>query len=188
MSDKKAEAAPADAAAAAPKKSGMMGKLVVAMFMTMVIVTEVIAFYMFFPNAESVATLAEEKIAKKLATKVAEDDEEEDKSKSEQIEVDLGGFDITAHQPATGATMRITFHLYGTVSELDQGTFDSLKTSTQHRLRDKIIYEVRNSDVSDITDPGLGLIKRRILEKSNELFGKQILRSVIFSDFSFVEQ
>ena len=41
--------------------------------------------------------------------------------------------------------------------------------------------------LSDLEDAGLGLIKRRILEKSNALFGKPLLRSVVFADYTFVE-
>jgi flagellar FliL protein len=32
------------------------------------------------------------------------------------------------------------------------------------------------------------LLKRRILAKSNDLLGKPLLHSIVFSDFSFVEQ
>ena len=41
---------------------------------------------------------------------------------------------------------------------------------------------------ADLADPGLGLIKRRILEKSNALLGKPLLRAVVFSEFSYMEQ
>jgi hypothetical protein len=34
----------------------------------------------------------------------------------------------------------------------------------------------------------LGLIRRKILEKSNRTLGKPLLEEVIFSDFSLVEQ
>lgn len=187
---KKTEPAP-DAAAAAPAKAGgMMGKLVVAVFMALVIITEVIIFYFLFPDADRVASLAEEKIAKKLATKVVDGNEEEptDKGDKKIVEVDLGDFDVTAHQASSNSTLRISFHLYATVAEDDKSAFETLKTEAKHRLRDKIIFEVRNAEVTDITDPGLGLIKRRILEKSNAVLGKPLLRSIIVSDFAFVEQ
>jgi flagellar FliL protein len=74
------------------------------------------------------------------------------------------------------------------LNESDESTFEELQTQYEQRLRDKIIFEVRNADVADLTDPGLGLIKRRILEKSNLLFGKSILKSIVFGDFAFVDQ
>ena len=58
----------------------------------------------------------------------------------------------------------------------------------QHRLRDQAIFEIRNCQIDDLTDPGLAVLKRRILAKSTDLLGKPLLRSVVFSDFSFVEQ
>jgi hypothetical protein len=57
-----------------------------------------------------------------------------------------------------------------------------------HRFRDMVISEIRHLENADLADPGLGLIKRRILEKSNALFGKPILKSVVFPDFSYIEQ
>jgi flagellar FliL protein len=55
-------------------------------------------------------------------------------------------------------------------------------------MRDHVLFEIRNSTIEDLTDPGLALLKRKILAKSNELLGKPILRTVLFSDFSFIEQ
>jgi hypothetical protein len=51
-----------------------------------------------------------------------------------------------------------------------------------------VIFEIRNSRVEDLVDPGLALLKRKILAKSNELLGQPVLRAVLFSDFSFIEQ
>jgi len=42
--------------------------------------------------------------------------------------------------------------------------------------------------VTDLTDAGLGLLKRKILEKSNRILGRPLLQTIIFSEFSFVEQ
>ena len=47
---------------------------------------------------------------------------------------------------------------------------------------------MRSAELTDLTDAGLGLLKRRIQEKSNQTLGKPLLRAVVFSDFSFIEQ
>ena len=47
---------------------------------------------------------------------------------------------------------------------------------------------MRSADIDDLTEAGLGLIKRKILDKTNRLLAKPYLKKVIFSDFSFVEQ
>lgn len=186
-----AGAAAGTAAGAAPASGGsFLGKLIVAMFMGGVILLEMVLAYLWIPSADHVATLAQERIAEKMLANKHDGDEDAavDKDGKKIVEVDIGDFDVTAHQPAANSTVRISFHLYATVKDADKSEFESLKSAHAHRLRDRIIFEIRNAEVTDITDPGLGLIKRRILEKSNALFGKPLLRSVMFSDFAFVEQ
>ena len=84
--------------------------------------------------------------------------------------------------------MRINFHLISIVAEEDEEEASSLFAQCEHRLRDQVLFEIRNSTVADLTDPGLGLIKRKILAKSNELLGQPIVKTVVFSDFTFIEQ
>ncbi len=105
-----------------------------------------------------------------------------------EVEVELGKFNLMVHEPASNITLRINFHLVGTVDDEDSGDFSQLLEKNQHRLRDQIIFEIRNAQLSDLTDPGLGLIKRRILAKSNDLLGQPLLQNVVFSEFSFIEQ
>jgi flagellar FliL protein len=102
-------------------------------------------------------------------------------------EIDLGKFNIMIHRPSNDVTLRVSFHLIGTIKGKDSEDFHHMLEKNEHRLRDRIIFEIRNSEISDLTDPGLGLIKRRILAKSNELLGKPVLESVVFSEFSYVQ-
>ena len=39
-----------------------------------------------------------------------------------------------------------------------------------------------------MTDAGLGLIKRQLLEKTNRALGEPMLKEVLFSKFNFVER
>jgi flagellar FliL protein len=103
-------------------------------------------------------------------------------------EVDLGKFNVVVHQPAADVTLRINFHLIGTVTDKEHHEFTELLAKNQHRLRDHVISEIRNAQGADLNDPGLALLKRRILATSNELLGKPILQTIVFSDFSFIEQ
>lgn len=107
---------------------------------------------------------------------------------SDQIEVDLEQFNVTAHSAASNTTIRIEFHLYGVISATDKAEFEKLVKANQHRLRDQVLVIVRSAQPRDMADPGLGLIKRQILEKTNALLGKALLRAVIVSDFSYMEQ
>jgi flagellar FliL protein len=105
-----------------------------------------------------------------------------------EVEAELGKYNVVIHQPAANLTMRVNFHLIGTLAEESEAEFHELLAKNEHRLRDQVIFEIRNSRVEDLTDPGLALLKRKILAKSNELLGKPVLRTVLFSDFSFIEQ
>jgi hypothetical protein len=114
--------------------------------------------------------------------------EQEDADPAEELEVDLEQFSVTARQPTSNTTMRIEFHLYGVVSNADKAEFERLLKVHQHRLRDQVLVIVRSAEGRDLADAGLGLIKRQILEKTNALLGKPILRAVIVSEFSYMEQ
>jgi hypothetical protein len=107
---------------------------------------------------------------------------------SHEHEVDLGKYNIVVHQPMSQVTLRVNFHLIGTVEESQHAEFEALLAKNQHRLRDHVIFEVRNCQPDDLLDPGLALLKRRILAKSNDLLGKHLLQSIVFSDFAFLDQ
>lgn len=107
---------------------------------------------------------------------------------SDSDEVDLGNFTVSGFQPASNSTLFITFHLYGTVRHKYAGEFAGRLAEHQHRIRDNIIVIIRSAEITDLTDAGLGLIKRRILETTNKTLGKPLLQEVIFSEFSFIEQ
>jgi flagellar FliL protein len=106
----------------------------------------------------------------------------------DQEEVDLGEFTVTAYQPVSNSTLFISFHLYGTCMHKHAEEFNQRLADTKFRIRDNVIVIIRSAEISDLTDAGLGLIKRRILETTNKALGKSLLQSVMFSEFSFVEQ
>lgn len=109
-------------------------------------------------------------------------------SHGDQEEVDLGEFTVTGYQPVSNSTMFITFHLYGTIKHKHSDDFASRLEENKHRFRENVIVIIRSAEITDLTDAGLGLIKRRILETTNKTLGKPLLQGVVFSDFSFVEQ
>jgi len=163
----------------------MMKTLIVAGFVGGVILAECLAAWLLIPSSADV-----EAHAKARAEEKHKDDEEYqegEESHGASVEVELGKYNITVHRPAADVTLRVSFLLIGTVNDDEYPAFEALFEKNQHRLRDKIIFEIRNCELSDLTDPGLGLIKRRILAKSNELLGKPILQSVVFSEFSYTQ-
>ncbi|MGC4003567.1 MAG: flagellar basal body-associated FliL family protein [Pirellulales bacterium] len=131
-------------------------------------------------------------------------------------EVDLGRFSVTSFDQTTNNTLLIDFHLYGTVAEEpapkegdhapadahgghgkkkdageepeDPSKFGKLLKKNKFRFRDQVIVIVRNTSPADLSDPALGLIKRQILAKTNSLLGEPLLKEVVFSEFSVVQQ
>jgi len=110
------------------------------------------------------------------------------RGKDASIEIMIGDFNATKYQPQANTTLRISFQLYGTVAADKEAEFKALLEERKHRLREQVLEIVRSSDMGDLADPVLGLIKRKILEKSNRLLGKPLLKGVVFSDFSYFEQ
>ena len=110
------------------------------------------------------------------------------KEAASTVEVDLGEYSVTVSLPNSTTTLRVDFKLYGTVSKEEAEEIKSLFEIKNKRFSDLVLYEIRNSASTELADAGLTLIKRRILEKSNTLFGKPILRSVGFYQFSHYEQ
>ena len=107
---------------------------------------------------------------------------------SDHAEMDLGQFAVTGYQPVSSSTQYISFHLYGTIDHKHSEEFAKRFEENKHRIRDHVIVIIRSAEITDLTDAGLGLIKRRILETTNKTLGKPLLQGVIFSEFSFVEQ
>jgi flagellar FliL protein len=164
----------------------MAKTIVICVLVAVVILSECLFAYLLIPSRGDLQKWAAEKVAKE-----AEDGHAEKEHKhggEHEAEVDLGKYNIVVHHPASNITLRVSFHLIGTVGEKEHHEFEELLAKNQHRLRDQAIFEIRNCRLEDLTDPGLALLKRRILAKSNDLLGKPLLHSVVFSDFSFVEQ
>ena len=174
-------------APATEAKPRTFGKIKVLLFVTLVIAVECVIAYLYLPKAAETAALAGSAMDNKADSK-SEAKKEAEKDQNSQIEVDLGEFNVTAYQPASNTTLRIDFHLYGTVTATDQKLFMSSLEENLHRFREHVIETVRGSEITDLTDAGLGLLKRKIMDKTNRLLGKQLLQTIIFSDFSFIEQ
>ncbi len=168
------------------KGTSFIGRLMIAGFMGAVVLTECVLAYFWLPSADQVMAKAEEQVQKEADEKDA--DKQAAKEQEELLEIELGRFSVTAHQPSTSTTLRVDFALVGTVLESEREEFSELFERNKFRFRDLVLVEIRNAEIADLTDPGLGLIKRRILEKSNALFGKNILRSVFFSDYTFLDE
>jgi flagellar basal body-associated protein FliL len=195
--------------AAAPKK-GLSGKLKIGAVVALVVVAQCVLAWLLLPSGSSEPP-AEPHSETKSHAAIAFDPASEDPH-AERREVDLGKFSITSINPSSQTTLLIDFHLYGAVlaeseehveeeaahgehgKKKDEGEpednsrFGKLLKKNKHRFRDQVIIVIRNAQMSDLSDPALGLIKRQILAKTNSLLGEPLLKEVIFSDFAVVQQ
>ena len=103
-------------------------------------------------------------------------------------EVELGTYNITRFNPATNTTLAIDFELYGTVLAEDVTDFEHHFENSKARIREQVTMTLHGAESTDLTDAGLGLIKRQILEKTNRALGEPLLKEVLFSKFNFVER
>ena len=173
---------------AASGRPSILAKASVALILMGVVIGECLAAYFIMPAPYETAAL--------VGATIPEEDPEEQTDPFDQIgtalddqaEVDLGDFHLTAYQPLSNSTLRLDFHLYGTIIKEDEEAFLAAFEKNQNRLRDQAIGIFRSAEVTDLTDAKLGLIKRKILATSNKLLGEPYLRTIIFSDFSFIEQ
>jgi len=183
-----------DASAPAPAQAGnskAVSLIAAVIFLVAVVLVEVGVAFFVFPSKEDIAALATSE--NQAADGEANGGQPEAMSLSEGnsehlAEIALGEFGVSSYQPLTNTTLRIDFELYGIVAEDDASSLEGLLQENRHRFREGVIVIMRSAELTDFTDAGLGLIKRKILEKTNRTLGRAVLRDVVFSDFSFIEQ
>lgn len=174
----------------------MMGNLIIGAFVVVVVTAECAAAYFLLPSPQAVAAMAAEQVKKTEGEEKKKEGEhghghdhgDEKDHGAATVEVDLGKFAITSSQPQSNALMRISFSLWGAVEEAHLHEFQELYERHKHRLRQEVIFIVRQTDVDGLTDPNLVLLKRRIQDKANFILGENLLHGVVFSEFSFIDQ
>jgi hypothetical protein len=186
-----------DAAAAPPRRS-MLGKLIVLGIVAAVVASECALAYWFLPVASETPAAAASVPPKHSPAAPAKTTEREAKSepapsdeteRPANAEVDLTEFTVTIFKPAANSTLRVDFHLWGSVAAESQKEFQKLFDENKNRFREQVRIAISSAEMSDLNDPSLSLIKRTILDKARTIIGKPLLlQDVIISDFSFIEQ
>jgi flagellar FliL protein len=172
-----------DEVAAGSSRGGLLAVIKVVAVVGAIVTVELAAAYAYFGTAPEPAASVEEASLEEMI-----DESQIESVQDERIEVQLGEFDVTVYQPLSKSTLRVSFTLWGTVTDDDESGLKNLLAESQNRFREQVLVTIRSSEITDLTDPSLGLIKRKILEKSNRLLGKPLLHNVVFSDFSYFEQ
>jgi len=182
--------APAAAGAGAKGPSKTVGLIAALVFLLAVVLVECLVAFFVFPSKDDIAAAVVEPSQGKDGDDASSGSglPLEDEAAEDLVEVSLGEFGVSSYQPLTNTTLRIDFELYGIVLQEDASTVEQLLEENRHRYREGVIVIMRSAEMTDFTDAGLGLIKRKILEKTNRTLGRALLRDVVFSEFSFIEQ
>jgi len=168
----------------------LLSRIKVAGLIASIILIECLVAYFLIPSAAEVTAMAESRYQKTDDLELADLEEQEEQAQPAEntTEEELGVFSVTAYQPVSNTTLRIDFTLSGTVLNEEVKEFRLRMKQNEKRIREQVNVTIRSSEINDLTDARLGLIKRKILEKTNRTLGRPLLQSVIIPDFSFVEQ
>jgi len=167
-------------------KGSMLGKILVLGLVVTVVAVECIVAYLCIP-APDTASAASNTAKPPADHQKGEAEPAGESEAAANVEVDLKEYSVTIYQPASNSTLRIDFHLHGIVAAENKKEFERLFELHQNRFREQVVMVVRSAEMADLTDPALGLIKRTILDKARQIFGKPLLQEVIIPDYSSLE-
>lgn len=176
-----------------PEKSGMglMGIIKAFAFLSVIVAVQVVGASFLIPSAQETEQLGREIAAAEAGKEASSSSEEEvaEVVEGEGIsEVLLGTYNPTRYNPKTGSTLTVDIEIYATMLAEETEDFSARLEKNKGRVGEQVMMTLHSASTAELADPGLGLIKRRILEKTNRALGKPIVREVLFSKFNFVER
>jgi hypothetical protein len=180
---------------APPRKNRGLFRLIKAVaFVSVIVIVQIVVASMLAPSPQDTAKLAKD-VAAAANGQSAETQDEHAKDAKEHggqeknvKEVELGTYNITRYNPTTKTTLAIDFELFGIVLADDAAEFTHHFETSNARIKEQITLTMHSAESVDLTDAGLGLIKRQLLEKTNRALGEPLLKEVLFSKFNFVER
>ena len=180
---------------AKPRGRGLFRLVKAVAFVSVIVIVEIVVASMITPTAQETERLAHD-LAAASHGEAADDHGDHDEHAEEAghsaahdlREVDLGSFNVTRFNPATNTTLAIDFELFATVLAEDVTDFEHHFENSKARIREQVTMTLHGAESGSLTDAGLGLIKRQILEKTNRALGEPLLKEVLFSKFNFVER
>jgi flagellar basal body-associated protein FliL len=106
---------------------------------------------------------------------------------TEMIEVDLGEFTVTQRQPDSNILLLVRFKIFGVIEREKKDDFAKLLEDRRQRMRDSVITIVQRADMEQLSDPTLGWLKSEIIPSVNKLLRTRILKDVVFSEFTMLQ-
>lgn len=169
-------------ASAPPAASGMMGKVIIGAIVSVVILVETVVAFMIMPDASTVRTQAEADLKKAVDEKKEDADIPTGADKGPDAELEIGSFSLLLHDAASDTNLQVTCKIFCTVSESDKGDAEKLLANNKNRIRERITIQFRQSDLNDFKESDLGLLKLKILEKTNQILGKNLIKEILITD------
>jgi len=96
---------------------------------------------------------------------------------------DLGKYSVSLFDPLTGTVSRAEFELQGTTSCEDEDSFKEFLKANHRFLREQVMVTIRNSRISDMNDPSLRLLEKKLMARVNRSLGQRFLRTVDVRNF-----
>lgn len=175
-------------------KSGLMTLIKAAAILSVLVIVQVVAAAFIIPSPQETEQLARDIVLAKqgdeLTDALHDEPSEAETQEQEQdlVEVSLGQFSITRYNVQADKTFNIEFEVYGTVLAAEHDEYNSIYETNKNRIREQINMTIHSAEPADLTDKGLGLIKRRILERTNRALGKPLVHEVLLTQFNFVQR
>jgi flagellar FliL protein len=181
--------------AAAPQRpSAIMTILKGVAFVSVIVIVQVVGAAILIPSAADTEKLAHQYVEAHSGEATSEHGHGDEEAAhgahdvESTVEVELGHFNITHFNPATNSTLSMDFELFASVLATDATEFEHLFEKNKVRVREQVIMTLHSAQAKDLSDAGLGLIKRKILEKTNRALGHPMVQEVLFSKFNFIER
>lgn len=89
-----------------------------------------------------------------------------DDEAAEEVVIDgvlIGDFMFRGIRGAEGVKTRLSFSLYAAVDNAERDQFERVLEQRRHRIREQVITAIRLTKTSDLQEPSLARLKRRIL-------------------------
>ena len=154
---------------------------------TGVVAIECALAYMFFPNADEARRLAELRLAR-LGEAKGELTQTSLHAAEDAVEIDLGEFSLTGYDPSAEIASFIDFHLHLVVRAEDEAQAKLLLERADARVKNTVETIARASNPTEFQDPNLGVLKRKIQTKLNQLLGGKLVQEVVVVGFRYYQQ
>ncbi|XZE21425.1 dihydrolipoamide acetyltransferase [Pirellulaceae bacterium SH449] len=173
---------------AEPKKGGgLAGKLLVAAFVSGVIITETFVFFFLVPSGEQIAALAEQRLIAQ-AQEIDSKDKVHKHVEEEIVEFHLPVIAVHFRPVGTDSYYRVEFVLYAEVLAKNLDHLIELFASMEGRVKNRLMLEIRQTSLQELEENQLGLLQRRLLATVTQMLGKDdLLLNVGFAEYQVLE-